>query len=162
MTNSNERCSDSVPRHVLVHISAVIAQFRDRDQIIQRRILFRFGGIFSSDQGQLFVCTYAQWLSPGVELGLADYAKNALHGEVVTTSRFGISRVALQLTQGIARSPDVSFERDRGLCPRQRLAARDLFRNGLIRCCGSLESSARFLRNNRKWRAAGENKAGHN
>ena len=99
MTNSDERCSDSVLRHILVHISAVITQFRDRDRIIQRRILFRFGGIFSSDQGQLFVCTDAQRLRPGVELVLADYAEDALHGEVVTTSRFNICAIAIKFAQ---------------------------------------------------------------
>src|SRR6478752_6999939 len=99
MTNSNERCSDSVPRHVLVHISAVITQFRDRDQIIQRRILFRFGGIFSSDESQLFVCADAQRLSPGIELGLADYAEDTLDGKIVTTPRFNIRGVAIKLAQ---------------------------------------------------------------
>src|SRR4029077_20221718 len=99
MTNSDERCSDSVLRHILVHISAVITQFRDRDQIIQRRILFRFGGIFSSDQGQLLVCADAQRLRPGVELGLADYAEDTLDGEIVTTPRFNIPGVATKLAQ---------------------------------------------------------------
>jgi len=42
------------------------------------------------------------------------------------------------------------------------LGARDLFRDGLIRSRGSLESSGGFLGNNRQLRAAGENKAGHN
>src|SRR4029079_15651931 len=99
MTNSNERCSDSVPSHVLVHISAVITQFRDRDKIIQRRILFRFGGIFSSDQGQPFFCADAQRLGPGIELGLADYADDTLDDEIVTTPRFNIPGVAIKLAQ---------------------------------------------------------------
>ena len=96
MTNGDERRSDSVFRHILLNICAVIIQFRDRDQIVQRRVLLRFGGIFSSDEGQLFACADGHRLGPGIELGLADYAEDALHGKVVTTPRFNIRGVAVE------------------------------------------------------------------
>jgi len=40
-------------------------------------------------------------------------------------------------------------------------AQRDLWRDGLIRSCGRLESGGPLVRNNRYLRAAGEDRGGH-
>ena len=155
MTDGHERCSDSVLLHIVLYIGAVKVQFVGRDQNIQGRVLFR-PGILLPREDQLVAGTEAERLSPGIELGRADYAKDARDGEIVTTPRFCIRRVAIKFAQCITRRARVGIERDQRLCPLQSLGAIDRLRDGLISPRGGLESTGRFLRNNCDLAAAGQ------
>src|SRR5205814_6658692 len=157
VTDGHERCTDSVLSHIFLYISDVIAQFIGRDQIVQGRVLLLLGGLLPSDECQLAARTDLRGFSPGIELGLTDYGKDARNSEIVAAPCFCIRRVALKFVQGITRRVRIGLERGLWLRPIQCLGAIDGLRDGLIRPGGGLESSGGFLRNNRDLAATSDN-----
>src|SRR5438045_8969350 len=99
VTDVHELCAYSVPFHTVLHLSSVIPQLIGRDQIVQGRVLLRLGGIVSSDESQPAARTQTQRLRPGIELGFADYGKDARNSEIVAAPCFWIRQVALKFVQ---------------------------------------------------------------
>ena len=136
----------------------MIAQLIGGNQIVQGRVLLRLGRIPFSSESQFALRAKAQRVSPGIKLGAVDHGKDAGDGEIVTTPRFGVRRVAIKCVQRITRRAYVALECSLWLRPRQSLGAIDRLRDGLIRSGCRLESSRWFLRNNGELRAAAERK----